>query len=143
MVLLHGFPEFWYSWRAQIRALAEEGFHVIASDMRGYNRSDKPEGLEAYTRPHLTGNVAQLIDHFDEGPAAVVGHDWGGVVSWIFAMDYAEYVARLTHPFFVIFAPPVRLLILIFIFLSPHPRITDSETEEHRNDATTELTDRP
>ena len=95
VVLLHGFPEFWYSWRAQIRALAEDGFRVVAPDMRGYNRSEKPEGLEAYTRRHLTGDVAQLIAYCGGEEAAVVGHDWGGVVSWLFAMDHPERLRRL------------------------------------------------
>lgn len=95
VVLLHGFPEFWFSWRHQLRALADAGYRAVAPDMRGYNRSDKPEGLEAYTRRELTGDVSALIDHLGADEAMVVGHDWGGVVSWLFAMDYPEQLSRL------------------------------------------------
>lgn len=95
VVLLHGFPEFWYSWRHQLRALADAGFHAVAPDMRGYNESDKPEGTEAYTRPNLTGDVADLIDHFGADEAVVAGHDWGGVVAWVFAMDHPSKLSRL------------------------------------------------
>lgn len=95
VVLLHGFPEFWYSWRHQLRDLADAGYRAVAPDMRGYNRSDKPEGLESYTREKLTGDVSGLIDHFGADEAVVVGHDWGGVVSWLFAMDYPEQLSGL------------------------------------------------
>lgn len=95
VVLLHGFPEFWYSWHRQIPALVDAGFHVVAPDMRGYNRSGKPDDLEAYRREALTSDIASLIDHFGADRAAVVGHDWGGVVSWLFAMDYPDRLDRL------------------------------------------------
>lgn len=95
VVLLHGFPEFWYSWRHQLRALSDAGYRVVAPDMRGYNRSEKPSGTEAYTRPHLTGDVSELIDAFEADEAVVVGHDWGGVVSWLFAMDHPEQLSKL------------------------------------------------
>jgi pimeloyl-ACP methyl ester carboxylesterase len=95
VVLLHGFPEFWYSWRKQIPALVEAGFHVIAPDMRGYNLSDKPMGVRAYRSELLTRDVARLIDAFGAERAAVVGHDWGAAVAWSFAMAYPDQLERL------------------------------------------------
>jgi epoxide hydrolase 4 len=95
VILLHGFPEFWYSWRHQIPALALAGYHVIAPDMRGYNRSDKPHGVRAYRGEVLTRDVARLIEGVGAKRAAVVGHDWGGGVAWQFAMRYPERLARL------------------------------------------------
>jgi len=95
VVLLHGFPEFWWSWRHQIRALEEAGFYVVAPDMRGYDRSEVPEGVDAYRVPELTADVAALIAHLGYEKAIVVGHDWGAVVAWEFAMAYPEKVERL------------------------------------------------
>lgn len=95
MVLLHGFPEFWYSWRHQIPALAGAGFHVVAPDMRGYALSDKPKGVGSYRWDALTRDVAGLIRAYGADRAVVVGHDWGGGVAWLCAMRYPELVERL------------------------------------------------
>jgi epoxide hydrolase 4 len=95
LVLLHGFPEFWYSWRRQIPALAAAGFHVVAPDMRGYNLSDKPVGWRAYDLEELAGDIAGLIRHFGDEPANVAGHDWGAVVAYGVAMNHPELVRRL------------------------------------------------
>ena len=95
VVLLHGFPEFWYSWHRQFPALADGGFHAVAPDMRGYNLSDKPRGIEAYRIEKLVGDVAMLIRHFGEERAVVVGHDWGGVVAWSVAMYRPDMVSKL------------------------------------------------
>jgi pimeloyl-ACP methyl ester carboxylesterase len=95
VVLLHGFPEFWYSWRHQIPALAAGGFHVIAPDLRGYNLSDKPPGVPAYRIDVLLEDVAELIRHTGADRAAVVGHDWGGVLAWHLPLHYPEMVDRL------------------------------------------------
>nr|WP_277541951.1 alpha/beta fold hydrolase [Halomicroarcula sp. FL173] len=95
VVLLHGFPEFWYAWRHQIPALAEAGYRVVAPDMRGYNRSEKPAGVDAYHIDELVGDVAGLVDAFDRTSAHVVGHDWGGLVAWQTAIDRPETVDRL------------------------------------------------
>ena len=95
MVLLHGFPEFWYSWRFQIPALARAGFRVIAPDMRGYNLSEKPPGVVSYRMKHLSADVAALISHAGERRAVVVGHDWGGAVAWAVAARYPERVGKL------------------------------------------------
>lgn len=82
LLLLHGFPEFWYSWRRQIPALAAAGYRVVAPDMRGYNLSEKPPGVKSYRIEALTDDVTALIRHFRVERATVVGHDWGGVVAW-------------------------------------------------------------
>ncbi|HEU0079046.1 MAG TPA: alpha/beta hydrolase [Longimicrobiaceae bacterium] len=95
VVLLHGFPEFWYGWRHQIPALAAAGFRVVAPDMRGYNLSDKPEGVERYRVELLVEDVAGLVKHLGAERAHVVGHDWGGVVAWHFAMLRPELLDRL------------------------------------------------
>ncbi len=100
VVLLHGFPEFWYAWRAQLPALAQAGFHVIAPDMRGYNLSDKPRGLRAYRSDALADDIAGLIAHFGsdsgEGSGAyLVGHDWGGAVAYATAMRHPDAIRRL------------------------------------------------
>ena len=95
VLLLHGFPEFWYSWRNQIPPLAERGFHVVAPDLRGYNLSDKPEGVAAYDLDQLAADVAGLADHFGREKFAVAGHDWGGAVAWWLAGLQPARVARL------------------------------------------------
>ncbi|HLW01509.1 MAG TPA: alpha/beta hydrolase [Ktedonobacterales bacterium] len=95
VVLLHGFPECWYSWRQYLHPLAQTGFRAVAPDMRGYNLSDKPRGVLNYQLPILTSDVMGLIQSFGEQKAIVVGHDWGGVVAWRFAMDYPEAVEKL------------------------------------------------
>ncbi len=96
VVLLHGFPELWYSWRHQIPALVEAGYRVIAPDMRGYNLSDKPRGVAAYGLGELTADVAALIEASGaERAAAVVGHDWGAAVAWTFAARYPALLDRL------------------------------------------------
>ncbi|WP_327052254.1 alpha/beta fold hydrolase [Halomicrococcus gelatinilyticus] len=95
VVLLHGFPEFWYSWRDQVPALADAGFHVVAPDMRGYNRSEKPHGVDAYRLAELVGDVVGLLDRFDAERAHVVGHDWGGIVAWETAIRHPDRLADL------------------------------------------------
>ena len=95
VVLLHGFPEFWYSWRRQIPVLAAAGFRVIAPDMRGYNTSEKPRGVMSYRLSRLTADVAELIRYVGEQRAVVVGHDWGGAVAWTMPMRYPDLVERL------------------------------------------------
>jgi pimeloyl-ACP methyl ester carboxylesterase len=95
VVLLHGFPEFWYGWRHQIGPLAEAGFRVVAPDLRGYNLSSKPRGRSAYALPELARDVAELIEERGETSAHVAGHDWGGAVAWATAMYHPERVDRL------------------------------------------------
>ncbi len=95
VVLLHGFPEFWWSWRHQIPALAEAGFRVAAPDLRGYNLSEQPPRVEDYTMRSLTGDVDGLIRALGESRAHVVGHDWGAAIAWDFAARYPERLDRL------------------------------------------------
>src|ERR1700730_5795342 len=102
VLLLHGFPECWYSWRHQLEALAEAGYHVVAPDQRGYCRTDRPEGAGSYTILHLVGDVIGLLDALDEERAVVVGHDWGAQVAWSAAQmrpDRLRGVVGLSVPF--------------------------------------------
>ena len=94
VVLLHGFPEFWYGWRLQIEPLAA-GFRVVAPDMRGYNLSSRPKGVKAYDTDQLTADIRGLIQERGAQSALLVGHDWGGSVAWATAMAYPEAVDRL------------------------------------------------
>jgi pimeloyl-ACP methyl ester carboxylesterase len=94
LVLIHGFPDFWYSWRAQMPALARD-FHVVAIDQRGYNLSGQPEGVESYGVGRLVGDVLAVVKQFGPGKAVIVGHDWGGMVAWSFAMTHPELTDRL------------------------------------------------
>ncbi|MCU4750560.1 alpha/beta hydrolase [Halobacteria archaeon AArc-curdl1] len=96
VVCLHGFPEFWYAWRHQIPALADAGYRVIAPDMRGYNRSEKPHGLEAYRLEELTEDVSELITELGYEQGYLVAHDWGGLVAWATAYSKPEVVRALT-----------------------------------------------
>lgn len=82
VLLCHGFPESWYSWRHQIDALANAGFHVIAPDMRGYGQSDAPEAIDQYTLLHLVGDMVGLLDAVGAKTAVIAGHDWGAPVAW-------------------------------------------------------------
>lgn len=95
VVLLHGFPDFWYSWRHQLPPLAAAGFRALAPDLRGYNQSDKPVGIANYRLELLTEDVVGLIRHVGERSANIVGHDWGGVIAWKLAASRPEVVDRL------------------------------------------------
>jgi pimeloyl-ACP methyl ester carboxylesterase len=95
VVLLHGFPEFWYGWRSQIDGLAAAGLRVVAPDMRGYNLSSKPAGVAAYGLDRLARDVRELIAERGAQRACVAGHDWGGAVAWWTAMRHPEAVERL------------------------------------------------
>lgn len=104
IVMLHGFPEFWYCWKHQIPEFARD-FRVVAPDLRGYNLSDKPEGAENYKMPHLVGDVRGLIDALGEEKVILMAHDWGGAVAWAFAAAHPE---RLSH---------------LIILNAPHPSV--------------------
>jgi pimeloyl-ACP methyl ester carboxylesterase len=82
VVLVHGWPESWYSWRHQIPAIAAAGYHVVAPDMRGYGKSDKPPAVEDYDVVDLSGDIVGLLDAMGEEKAIIIGHDWGAVVAW-------------------------------------------------------------
>jgi pimeloyl-ACP methyl ester carboxylesterase len=101
VLLLHGWPESWYSWRHQFRPLAEAGYHVVAPDQRGYGDTDRPDGVGHYTILHLVADVAGLILALGERQAVVVGHDWGAPVAWQTALlrpDLVRGVAGLSVP---------------------------------------------
>ena len=94
VVMVHGFPDFWYSWRKQIAAL-ENTYRIAAVDLRGYNGSDKPDGVESYTMPLLVADIAAVIAAEGAESAVVAGHDWGGAIAWSLAMSRPELVSAL------------------------------------------------
>ena len=96
VVLLHGFPEFWYGWRHQIPALVEAGCRVIVPDQRGYNLSDKPKGVKSYSVFTLVKDIIGLIDALGYEKVNLVGHDWGAVVAWALAILHPERLHRLS-----------------------------------------------
>ena len=93
IVLMHGFPEFWYSWRYQIPFLAEHGYTVVAPDLRGYNETDRPRN--GYDIPTLLRDIEGLIKDLGQQKASIVGHDWGGVLAWTFAINYPAMTESL------------------------------------------------
>ena len=95
VVLLHGFPENWYTWRKQIKPLVEAGYRVVVPDQRGYNLSDKPDGIHAYSTDALATDIRELVHTFERERAVIVGHDWGGIVAWRLAMEYPDLVEKL------------------------------------------------
>jgi pimeloyl-ACP methyl ester carboxylesterase len=102
VVLIHGFPDYWYTWRAQMPELAKN-FQVVAVDMRGYNKSDQPSGVENYALPKLVGDIDAVVRHFKRDKAVIVGHDWGGIVAWTYAMTFPDktdklVILNLPHP---------------------------------------------
>jgi pimeloyl-ACP methyl ester carboxylesterase len=132
VLMLHGFPQFWYQWRHQIPALVEAGFRVVAPDMRGYNLSDKPHGVRAYRLELLARDVERLILACGERTATVVGHDWGAMVAWITAMRHPGRVGRLAilnvpHParFLEGFLSPKQLLRSSYMFFFQIPRLPE------------------
>jgi pimeloyl-ACP methyl ester carboxylesterase len=121
VLLCHGFPECWYSWRHQLPALSAAGFHAVAVDMRGYGQSDRPEAIEQYTLLHLVGDMVGLLDALGVGQAVIAGHDWGAPVAWHAALlrpDRFRAVIGLSVPFMsrsVVFfnpsaAPPTSVM---------------------------------
>lgn len=117
LILLHGFPEFWYCWKSVIPGL-KENFKLIIPDMRGYNLSDKPKDIEKYKMEYLIEDIKGLIDELNLKQVYLAGHDWGGVVAWAFAEKYPEFLKKL------------------IILNAPHPKIfqktlrTDKKQQE-------------
>src|SRR6266849_4134042 len=102
VVLCHGFPESWYSWRHQLPVLAAAGFHAVAPDMRGYGQTDRPEAIDQYTLLHLIGDMVGLLDALGAEGAVIAGHDWGAPVAWHAALlrpDRFRGVVGLSVPF--------------------------------------------
>ncbi|HEX6032266.1 MAG TPA: alpha/beta hydrolase, partial [Tepidiformaceae bacterium] len=102
VVMCHGWPESWYSWRHQLTALADAGYHAVAPDQRGYGQTDKPEAIDQYTQFHLVGDIVGLLDALGEETAVVAGHDWGAPVAWNCALlrpDRFPAVIALSVPY--------------------------------------------
>ena len=102
VLLCHGFPESWYSWRHQIKTLSEAGYHVVAPDMRGYGQTDRPKDIDQYSLFHIVGDMVGLASAISDKPAVVIGHDWGAPVAWhcaLFRPDRFHAVAGLSVPF--------------------------------------------
>lgn len=116
-ILLHGFPEFSFGWRHQIEPLAEAGLHVVVPDQRGYNRSSKPDGIDAYHLDRLADDVVALASSYGRRSFRVVGHDWGGLVAWWVAARHPECVERLA------------------ILNAPHPDVFSPYTRRHPTQA--------
>jgi len=114
VILLHGFPENWRSWRPQIPELAAAGFSVWAPDMRGYNLSGRPAEQSAYRLSHLVADVVALVNATGYPRAHIVGHDWGGVIAWSFAQQHPELVDKLV----ILNAPHMK----IYLEKVKHPR---------------------
>ncbi len=94
VVMIHGFPDYWYTWRKQMAGLADK-YQIVAIDQRGYNLSDKPEGADNYAVRLLVSDVRAVIKHFGRDHAIIVGHEWGGVVAWQLALNAPQFVERL------------------------------------------------
>lgn len=105
IIFLHGWPEFWYSWRKQMAFFAEKGFRVIVPDLRGFNLSEKPKNISDYAMENVRADIAQLMDKLNIEKANITGHDWGGAVAWHLATHYPNKVDKLA------------------ILNSPHPSI--------------------
>jgi epoxide hydrolase 4 len=114
VLLLHGFPEFWYGWRKQIGALAAAGFRVVVPDQRGYNTSSKPRAIASYRVQHVVSDVVAMIDQLGRKDVYVAGHDWGAIVAWATAARHPEKVARLA----ILNVPHPAVM---FRFLLTHP----------------------
>ena len=94
VVMCHGFPEMWYSWRHQIKALADAGFRAIAPDQRGYGETDCPAAIEAYTQKQIVTDIIGMLDSLGIGKCVIIGHDWGGATAWNAPMMYPDRIER-------------------------------------------------
>jgi len=113
VVLLHGFPEFWWGWRYQIDPLVDAGYRVLVPDQRGYNLSDKPQGLDPYRLDRLAQDVVNLVESTGREKATLIGHDWGGIVAWATAVLYPQRIERLV------------------VLNAPYPRLSIKEIARH------------
>ncbi len=139
VLLCHGFPEIWYSWRHQLRALADAGFRAIAPDQRGYGDTDAPQAIEAYTIHHLVGDLTGLLDALGIEKAVIVGHDWGGLVVWPMALLAPHRVAAVVGvntPFFPrLPLPPTQMMRAVaqgnfhYILYFQEPGVAEAELE--------------
>lgn len=133
VVLLHGFPEFWYSWHRHVDSLVEAGYRVLVPDQRGYNHSEKPDGIRPYRLPELSRDIVELVDTEGRDSAHLVGHDWGATVAWDVALRHPDTVDRLgilnvPHPsafYRTILSNPRQLLRSWYILFFQLPRIPE------------------
>lgn len=134
VVLLHGFPEFWYGWRHQIDPLASAGFRVLAPDQRGYNLSNKPGDVAAYTLEESANDILELIHSTGRKKATVIGHDWGGGVAWWLAAHHPERVEgvviiNMPHPLVIqrtLLRSPRQVLKSLYAAFFQIPRIPEA-----------------
>jgi pimeloyl-ACP methyl ester carboxylesterase len=140
VLLCHGFPETWYSWRRQLPALAAAGYRAVAPDMRGYGQTDRPESVEQYTLLHMAGDMVGLLDELGVEQAVIVGHDWGAPVAWTSALlrpDRFKAVAALSVPYLprggVRPTEALRFLAgdtFMYIFYFQTPGVAEAELEQ-------------
>ncbi|XP_039115089.1 epoxide hydrolase A-like [Dioscorea cayenensis subsp. rotundata] len=97
VLMLHGFPELWYSWRHQIIALADKGYHAVAPDLRGYGDTDSPSDISSYSIFHLVGDIVELINALGQEQVFVVGHDWGALLAWQLCLFRPDKVKALVN----------------------------------------------
>lgn len=134
VVLLHGFPEFWYGWRRQVEPLVTAGFRVIVPDQRGYNLSSKPSRVASYALPELVSDVIAIADHFGQDKILLAGHDWGAAVAWSTALLHPHRIAKLAvlnvpHPSVMrkfISANPRQLLRSWYMFFFQLPWLPEA-----------------
>jgi epoxide hydrolase 4 len=134
VILLHGFPEFWYGWRRQIEPLAAVGFRVIVPDQRGYNLSSKPSGVAAYALPELVSDVIAISDQLGQQKIFLAGHDWGAAVAWSTALLHPQRIAKLVvlnvpHPAVMrkfVSARPRQLLRSWYMFFFQFPWLPEA-----------------
>jgi pimeloyl-ACP methyl ester carboxylesterase len=139
VIMIHGFPELWYSWRHQLPALAGAGYHAVAPDVRGYGGSDAPQPIEAYNMKSMTADIAGLLDALGEHTAVVAGHDWGAPIAWHCALLYPDRfsaVIAMSVPFLPRGpVPPLQLLRQVFadrffyIIYFQEPGVAEKELE--------------
>jgi pimeloyl-ACP methyl ester carboxylesterase len=144
VLFCHGFPESWHSWRSQLKALAEAGYHAVAPDMRGYGETDRPEEIEKYTIFHLVGDMLGVVDALGAGQAVIVGHDWGAPVAWNAALlrpDRFRGVAGLSVPFLPLGpvrptgAMPQNAHSIAYQLYFQTPGVAEAELERNPRDA--------
>lgn len=136
VLMLHGFPEFWYSWRNQIPALSAAGYRAVAVDMRGYNLSDKPRGLDHCRLSVLMDDVTQTIEALGQTAATLVAHDWGGMEAWAVAMHRPRYVSSLIamnaphpHAYSVLVKSPAQVLRSWYMAFFQIPKLSEKLME--------------
>jgi pimeloyl-ACP methyl ester carboxylesterase len=112
VLFAHGFPEFWYAWKDQLLEFGRD-YQAVAPDMRGYNLSEKPPGVDQYQVKMLCEDLRGLAEHLGHKRFFLVGHDWGGAVAWAFALSYPEYLQKLV------------------IINAPHPAVFERELREN------------